>query len=186
MATLYQKGTQRIEIIVRKEGSATPGANTKDAEDVSSGGVSTGGKQDGEHLSKAELRRQRIIKTNTTHILAVSKQVIDLGIEYYIGGLGYRHGDKTYQEQVQRQVEIIKDSTNIASSIGMGVLYGSWGGAPGAIIGGLLGAVSSTASLLSKYKNRGREYEQTMFKENNSIQYMRSRANINLTTGRLR
>lgn len=181
---LYQQGTQRIEIIVRKEGSGgTAGANEQSAEDV-------GGKQTtwrtsvfGSENSK---RIKRVIKTNTTHALAVSKQVIDLGIEHWVSGLGYKNGDQAYQDVVARKFEKFKDSTNIASSISMGALYGSWGGPIGSVLGALFGAVSTGASLATKYAGRQRDYDYKVFKEQNAIEYNRARAGINLTNGRLR
>ena len=179
---LYQQGTQRIEIIVRKDSSGQSGANETDTENVSSSGTENDTQKSGGLTS----RQKRIIKTNTTHALAVTKQVVDLGIEYYIAGIGERNGDQALQDQVSRKMEIVKDTTNLASSISMGALYGSWGGPVGAVLGASLGAVSTGASLLSKYANRQREYNFKLFKENNAIEYKRARANINLINGRLR
>jgi hypothetical protein len=184
MAMLYQTGVQKIEVIVRREGGGVgAGAGEENADD----------KQDKPTTwrtavfgSESPTRIKRVIKTNMTHALAVSKQVLDLGIEYAIGGLGYRNGDQSYQERVSRQVEVIKDATNVASSVGMGFLYGSWGGPIGAALGATFGAVSTLTSINTKYANREREYNYKVFKENNAIEYQRSRANINLTMGRLR
>ena len=182
-----QNGTQRIEVVIRKEGAeSSQGIKGVDTDRVSTGGTSDGQSVDSEKVSRSELRKQRIIKTNTTHVLAAMKQVGNLAVNYYVGTLGYKNGDKSYQERVARQIEVVNDTTNIASSVGMGILYGSWGGPIGAVIGGLLGGVTTGTSTIFKYLGRQKEYNQTMFKENNSIQYMRSRANINLTTGRLR
>lgn len=180
---LYQQGTQRIEIIVRKDsGAGQEGAKENETENVSANGT----ENETPSGNGLNARQKRIIKTNLTHTLAVAKQVIDLGIEYYISGIGQRNGDQALQEQVSRKVEIVKDTTNFASSVGMGALYGSWGGPIGAVLGATFGAVSTGASLLSKYKGRERDYDYKVFKENNAIEYQRSRANINLTTGRLR
>lgn len=183
---LYQQGTQRIEIIVRKDGgNGQNGAKETDTENVSASGtdnvnqsMSSGGGMTS--------RQKRIIKTNTTHALAVSKQVIDLGIEYYVSGIGQRNGDQALQESVSRQVEIVKDVTNFASSISMGALYGSWGGPIGAVLGATFGAISTGASIAVKYANRERDFNYKTFKENNAIEYQRARASISLTTGRLR
>lgn len=179
---LYQQGTQRIEVIVRKEGGGQSGAKENDTENVSANTTETPTNEKGGLTSK----QKRIIKTNTTHALAVSKQVIDLGIEYYIAGIGQRNGDQALQEQASRKVEIFKDVTGFASSVSMGALYGSWGGPVGAILGATFGAISSAASLGSKYASRRRDFNYKIFKENNAIEYQRARANINLTTGRLR
>lgn len=184
---LYQSG-DRIEVIVRKQGGDnTPPdvaeAETEKATTSSSDDVEVGADTDSGGMSK---RKKRIIKTNLTHALAITKQIADLGIEYYIGGIGYNNGDQAMQQQVSRNMEIMKDVTNVASSISMGALYGSWGGPIGAVLGATFGAVSTGVSLAVKYGGREREYNYKVFKENNAIEYSRARANINLTTGRLR
>ena len=179
----YQQGTQRIEIIVRKEASGgQDGAKETESENVSSTGTQTETQTSGGLTA----RQKRIIKTNATHALAIAKQVIDLGIEYYVSGIGQRNGDQALQEQISRKVETVKDTTNFASSVAMGALYGSWGGTLGTVLGATFGAISTGASIASKYKSRQRDYDYKVFKENNAIEYQRSRAGINLTTGRLR
>ena len=181
---LYQQGTQRIEIVVRKEGgSAQSNAQETQAEDI--GGRETTWRTS-VFGSENPNRIKRVIKTNTTHALAVSKQVIDLGLEYWIAGLGNKYGDQSYQEQVSRQFEMVKDFTGFASSVGMGALYGSWGGPIGAVLGATFGAISTATSIGVKYTGRERDFNYKMFKENNAIEYQRARASINLTTGRLR
>ena len=182
---LYQQGTQRIEIIVRKEGGggSSVGAKETPTEDV--GGKQTTWKTS-VFGSENPNRIKRVIKTNTTHALAVSKQVVDLGIEYWISGLGYKNGDQAYQDRVSRRMEIVKDVTNVASSIAMGALYGSWGGPVGAVLGASFGAISSGISIATKYASRERDYDFKMFKEQNAVAYSRARAGINLTNGRLR
>lgn len=182
---LHQQGTQRIEIIVRKEGGAgETGARETPTDEI--GGDAENQKSSFWFGNASPQRRKRIIKTNATHLLAVTKQVTDLVLEFEVSGLGYKNGDQAYQDQVARQVEIVKDVTNVASSIGMGALYGSWGGPIGAVAGMLLGALSTGASTGVKYAGRGREFNYKVFKENNSIEYQRARASISLTTGRLR
>ena len=178
----YQKGTQRIEIIVRKDSSGQDGAKEADTENVSSSGTQNSTTT----IGGLTARTKRIIKTNTTHGLAVAKQVVDLITEYYVGGIGQRNGDQALQDQINRKVEIVKDTTNIASSIAMGALYGSWGGPAGAVLGATFGAISTGVSTAIKYANRERDFNYKVFKENNAIEYQRSRAGINLTTGRLR
>lgn len=184
---LYQNGTQRIEIIVRKEGGVggnNAGAKQKATDEVADEkkttfwGTLTG--------SENKQRQRRVIKTNATHALAITKQVADLTAEYIISGLGDKYGDQAYQEQWSRQYEIVKDYTGFASSVAMGALYGSWGGPIGTVLGATFGAVSSAASIGVKYAKREREFNYKVFKENNAIEYQRARASINLTTGRLR
>lgn len=182
---LHQQGTQRIEVIVKKEGGGASQTNARELPTEEISGKETTWKTS-VFGSENPQRINRIIKTNTTHALAVSKQVVDLGIEYRIAGLGNQNGDQAYQDQVQRKMEVYKDVTGIASSIGMGALYGSWGGPIGAVLGATFGAVSTGISTALKYKSREREYNYKVFKENNAIEYQRSRANINLTAGRLR
>lgn len=180
---LYQQGTQRIEIIVRKDsGGGQDGAKEVETENVSSSGTQNITPTSGGLTA----RQKRIIKTNTTHALAVTKQVIDLGIEYYVSGIGQRNGDQALQDQINRKVETVKDVTNLASSVAMGALYGSWGGPVGAVLGATFGAISTGVSTAVKYASRERDFNYKVFKENNAIEYQRSRAGINLTTGRLR
>lgn len=186
---MYTQERQRIEIIVRKDaGGGSEGAKVRDADTP----ISSGGDESGSSLmakltgSSSKMRQQRVIKTNATHALAISKQVVDLGIEYYIGGIGMRSGDTALQENVSRNMEIFKDATNMISSVSMGALYGAWGGPIGAVLGAVFGAVSTGASLTTKYMGRQREFDFKVFKEENAIEYQRARAGINMTTGRLR
>jgi len=178
---LYQSGTQRIEIVIRKD--VVPTDNTTDVDKVTSqngaGADENGG---GDGVSDNE----KLILTNVTHSLSTAKMLTDLGIEYQLGGFGYRTGDQAYQDAIQRKFEVVKDVTNVVSSTGLGALYGSKGGVIGAIVGASLGAIKSIGSTVVKYKGRDRDYTYKVFKEDNSIQYVRSRADINLTTGRLR
>lgn len=183
---LYQQGTQRIEVIVKKESSVTASEKGAREIDVESVGGNAKTWRTSVFGSESPQRIRRVIKTNATHALAVTKQVADLGLEYVVSGLGEANGDQAYQQQVARKVEIVKDVTGFASSVAMGALYGAWGGPIGAVLGAGLGAVASGASILIKYKGREREYDYKVFKEQNAIEYQRSRANINITTGRLR
>lgn len=182
---LYQQGNKRIEVVVRKEGSDDSLKNAGEIETEDVGGKETTWRT---KLIGSEnpQRVKRVVKTNLTHFLAVTKQVFDLGIEYYISGLGNQYGDQAYQEQVNRTMEITKDVTGFASSIGMGALYGSWGGPIGAFLGATMSAVSSAVSTGLKYEGRKRDFNYKVFKENNAIEYQRARASISLTTGRLR
>lgn len=184
MPNLTQLGNQRIEIIVKKDGGSFSQTNAKEKETDNIGGEN---EEYSFWLGTANRdRKKRVIKTNTTHGLAVLKQGLDLGIEYTIAGLGDKYGDQSYQEQVSRQFEIVKDVTGFASSVGMGALYGSWGGPIGAVLGATFAAASTATSIGVKYMGRRREFNYKVFKENNSIEYQRARASINMTTGRLR
>lgn len=182
---LYQKGTQRIEVIVKKDSGIFGGAGAKetDADKTSAEG--------GENTTSSpktglNARQKRIIKTNLTHLFATIKQSADLGIEYYIGGIGQRNGDQALQDRISRKMESVKDVSNFASSVAMGALYGSWGGTWGTIAGMTFAAASTGASTLVKYANRRRDYDFKVFKENNAIEYTRAKYGISLTNGRLR
>lgn len=184
---LYQQGTQRIEVIVRKEGGGgTPGANETDTDDIGSQESAKNLRDISLYGTTSQRRIKRIWKTNTTHILAFTKQAFDMGANYWFAGYGMKYGDQAYQESVQRRFEIVKDFSGLASSVGMGALYGSWGGPLGAFVGATLGVATNMLSTGTKYMGREREFDYKTFKENNSIEYQRARASINLTTGRLR
>lgn len=181
---LYQKGTQRIEVIVRKDSGGIAGLKENEADSVSADSSSSGSGRNG--LSYQERRRRRFIKTNLTHFMSASHQVADLWINYTIGGLGQENGDQAYLDSFQRNMEKVQDVSNFATSVAMGAAYGSWGGLPGAAFGALFGAVTSGSSIGVKYKKRQRDFDYKVFKENNAVEYNRSRAGINLTNGRLR
>lgn len=177
----FVQGTQRIEVVVKREsggGTGKQGAKEKTADEVTA-------KQEDEQEQQG-FARKRFIKTNVTHGIAVAKQVIDLGIEYQLSGLGYKTGDSAYQDIVNRQVEVFKDAGNVLSSIAIGATYGSAGGPVGAVLGACFAAISTSASLASKYAGRERDFSYKAFKAENAIEYKRARASINLTTGRLR
>lgn len=181
---LTEKGTQRIEIIVRKSvDGGQAGAKEKEAEEAQADDaddVDTDGKGTKSKKSKAWWR------TQSTHALAVVKQTGQLWFSYYVAGKGYKNGDQALQQQTERTVEQVSDVANIATSIAMGATYGSAGGLPGAILGASMMGLQTGMSTLFKYETREREYNMKIFKENNAIEYKRARAQINLTTGRLR
>lgn len=179
---LYQLGSQRIEIIVRKDsGASNMGAKEKDADQV------TEGENQSTHSSLiSERASNRFLRVNITHGVAVSKQIGTLAINRAIQDTGLVNGDQALQESVSRQFEIIQDVSNVASSVSMGAAYGASGGVAGMFLGTLWGLASSLSSVGFKYFGREREFNFKQFKENNSIEYQRARASISLTTGRLR
>lgn len=184
---LYQQGTQRIEIIVRKDSTGDSGAKEIKADEIGGGSEkNSGGWAEILTGSSSKRRQYRVFKTNTTHAIAVTKQITDLSIQHVIGGIGLRHGDQSLQDHIQRTMEKAKDTTSLASSVAMGAVYGSWGGPIGTVLGATFGLATTAASLGAKYAGRQREFNFKVFKENNSIEYRRARASINLTTGRLR
>lgn len=176
---LFQQGTQRIEVIVRKDVGATDiGAKEKNADEAVD--------KKGSGLDAQARANNRMVRVNLTHTFAASKEITFRAISYYQTGIGMRTGDQSLQEASMRQLEIVKDTTNLATSVAMGMLYGTTGGPIGIAIGGLVAASTATASLIFKYAERQREFNYKRFKQDNAIEYRRARANINLTTGRLR
>lgn len=179
---IVQKGTQRIEVIIRKDTSGVAGANPSASDDVSS----ENNEQDKLDNGYKRYRKKRIAITNTTHALATAKQVGGMILNYYIGGVGIESGDAALQQRMERQLEIVEDYTNFGTSIARGAIFGAWGGGIGIAVGMATAAVTSGASIGLKYMNRRREYNYKVFKETNAIEYRRARASINMTTGRLR
>ena len=182
---LYPLGSQRIEIIVRKDsGASSTGAKEKDPDQVAEDQSQSTSSARGSTMSDSA--RKRFVRVNMTHGVAVARQVTNLGINYAVQGVGMISGDQALQENMARQFEVVQDVTNVASSVAMGLTYGVSGGPVGMALGAMFGLVSSVSSIGFKYAGREREFSYKQFKENNSIEYQRARASISLTTGRLR
>lgn len=182
---MYEQGVQEIRVIVTTEGGlggSGGGGSVKGAKE----GSSSEGIAQNDRPNAQTLRRRRIILTNATHTLAAARQISRLTVNHVVGGIGSKTGDQSLQDQVRRDIEVFDDVSGFASSVSMGMIYGAWGGPIGIAVGGTLAAATTGMSTAVKYKGREREYTYKMFKENNSIEYNRSRANINMTTGRLR
>lgn len=169
----YVQGASRIDVYVHKDGmggtSAQPqGAKTGEEEEEKKRGsfskIAFGGKNT-KALSTFTVKTiQSIAKSTNSYVRSFA---------------GARNGDKSLQEQLDRQAEIREDTINSALTIGiMGVQWG--------LLGIGVGVLSKSTELLFKYGERNRDYDMKVFKEENNIQYMRARAGINLTTGRLR
>ena len=177
---IISKATNRIDIVVRADYGGATSDNTQSA--------STSPKEE-QDLKTDEKRNTKQIRTLTTHALSASLTIAFQGANYAVGGSGIYTGDESFQNYQQRQIEIVQDVQNVASSVGLNMMYGLIysGGNPvvGAINAGI-GAMTSLTSKYVKYAGRHREYNYKVFKENNAIEYNRSRANINLTNGRLR
>lgn len=185
--TLYQQGTRRIEIIVRKEsGAAEVGTKEKETEQVSSEQSSE--TQSNQVRGMAAFNRNFSQRLIIMHGLRTMNHALKTSINYVASGIGQRNGDQALQEQVERNVEIMSDIGSIATSTLSGVFMGAkvGGGVPGAIAGGVIGLASSSFNTATKYMDRERDFNYKVFKENNSIEYNRARASISLTTGRLR
>jgi len=181
---LYQQGTQRIEVIVRKDMTGDSGVGAKEQDASETPEVSNEKQQTS--LGAPSRRTQRIVRANTMHILMVAKQTIGLAIDYWVGGIGFRNGDQAQQDRIERQIEQVTDVTNLASSVAFGAASNAWAGLPGMVIGAVTGAVSNITSTSAKYAKREREYSFKMMKENNSIEYNRARAGLIDFNGRVR
>lgn len=179
---LYQTGTERIEIVIRKEVSG--GSQSKAIDELEVG--ENGEVDESGSVSQGRRRSRKFWRTNITHSIATAHQILDLSINYALGQIGNRYGDQALQDTIQRDVEVFQDVTNIATATAMGLAYGSAGGVAGSLIGGFLGMAGSVSSTVVKYSKRQKDYDYNIFKENNSISYQRARTNISLTTGRLR
>ena len=186
---LYTQNSQKIEVIVRKtggDGTAEPSSGKQGAKEVDTSDVSADNIWAKLCGSTSKRKQKRVLITNATHALAVSRQLTNLGFNYVLTGLGYKTGDQSYQDAFQQRIEYAMDGLNVASSIAMGAVYGSWGGPIGSVLGATLAGVSTGASIITKYATKDRDFSVKEFKQNNEISYMRARAGINLTTGRLR
>ena len=183
---LFSQSTQRIEVIVRKEdtGAATAGANEENPEKA--GQVSEGGADASGTPSTYSSSSKINFRITATKTLAAGIAIGRLMLNYYVAGTSYRNGDDAMQEATQRNIEMIEEGASILASAGMGALYGARGGPWGAAIGAALGLATTATSIGLKYANKRREYNLKIFKEENAVEYTRARANLSLTTGRLR
>lgn len=177
---MITQSSQKIEVIVRKEGAGGE-KNNKETDTDEIGGKNTASQGTNTHA-----RLKRTLRVNAIHGFAVAKQWANADINYRLAGLEYVHGDESYADRAKRQVEILQDYGNLASSTAIGATYGAAGGPLGMALGAVLGFASSAISYNYKYKGRERDYTFKMFKENNAIEYKRARAYTSLTTGRLR
>ena len=113
----------------------------------------------------------------------ITTQVANAGI----GQLAYVTGDTNYQASVQREAEVIGDTANSITNVGLAT-------ASGAMIGGPLGAafalassaISQSISLAYKYENRNIQNAISTWKENQSVNYNKARAGVDLSDGRTR
>ena len=98
---LTEKGTQRIEIIVRKAGGAgLTGAKEKDSDNANND--QNPPSEDNGKGTKS-IKSQAFKRTQWTHAAAVAKQMATQWFQYDVAGLGYRHGDQALQQQMERQ-----------------------------------------------------------------------------------
>ena len=174
---LLRQGTERIEVVVRKEG----GGSVKGANETSADEKTAGGGQSAESV-----KQNRFTKTVLKHSFSASKQLVNTAADFWATGIGYQYGDQALQDRTQRVIEQVRDVENTAISVAMGATGFAWAGVPGIVFGALAGAVQSLSSIGFRQARREREFDFKMFKETSSVEYARARAYINLTTGRLR
>lgn len=183
--SLYTQG-QKIEVIVRKEDltAATQGANEISPNEAGTQPSTSGGM---EQRGESGITKSRVFgRITATKIVAASMAMGRLSLNYYTSGIAYRTGDAALQEQAQRTMEIAEEGVGLLASVGIGATYGIRGGIAGAAIGAVLAFATTAVSLGVKYAGRRRDYNEKVFRENNAIAYKRARANLSLTTGRLR
>ena len=184
----FVQGTQRIEVVVRKENldAATAGANEKAPEEAGSNAGTEAQGSGGGQSGFFGARGRNFARINATKMLSLGLMAGRLGMNYYVGGIAYRNGDSAMQEAVQRNIEMAEEGVSLIAAVGIGATYGSAGGAIGSLIGATIGLVGTGVSLFVKYKGKYRDYDAKVFKEENGIEYRRARAQVSLTTGRLR
>ena len=106
---------------------------------------------------------------------------------YFKSDIGRKNGDSNYQDQIDRQFEIVGDVGSVLLSTGSSALVGGKI-VPGIghVIGALIGATSSLVNIGFKYAERERAYQHEMFQESTSQAHNIARANFQQTTGRVR
>lgn len=117
-----------------------------------------------------------------SQMISLTKQ----SANYFISDIGRQNGDSNYQAQINRSIEIAKDIAGIGISAFAGAKLGAVGGPAGIAVGAIIGLVSSAANLGLRQAERSRSYAHQQFIDNNSQAVRKSRADFNLTTGRLR
>lgn len=186
MGALFTQGTQRIEVVVRRDdvGAATAGAGDESAETLgsSSSGASSSGVTSSASVSGSKVNF-RIMATKTLAAVVASGR---LWLNYAISGIAYKTGDTALQEATQRNIEMAEEGAGILLSVGLGATYAIRGGSMAMGVGAVLAAATTATSLAVKYLGKEREFNMKVFKEENAIEYKRARANLSLTTGRLR
>lgn len=176
MPKSFVQGATRVEVIVRKDGGVSDekqpqGARTGNGGD--SGGATS--KSSFNRLATGGKNRKAMTEFYAKMAFNNAKKIIG----FYTSTVGDRNGDKALQSIVDRQIEIADDTLN--SLLTIGITTAQFG-----LAGLAASSVAVGTSLVMKYATRKREYDVQIFKENQNIQYMRARAGINLTNGRLR
>lgn len=118
--------------------------------------------------------------------MQVASQFVKQAANYYISDIGRKNGDSNYQQSINRQIEVITDTTGLIGSTLSGAATGSMFGPVGAAIGAVAGLASSAISLGFRQAERQRTYQHEIFKNNNSQTYNLARTSYQGFTGRLR
>lgn len=181
---LMSNAATRIEIVVSK--GASGGSGNEETTSEESPKQKTEEEKKTEESARINARTKRMVSRK---ILGSAIQMTEQTANYISSGVGTFTGDSAYQDYVQRQSEKVLDTVNIGSSAGMGFVSGMAVSGGNPLVGLAVAGIQTISTLTSKYykyAQRHREYNLKKFKENNSIEYNRSRASINLTNGRLR
>lgn len=178
MPRSYTQGATKVEVIVRKEGGGGDSDEKKQPQGAETGAAA--GK--GGATNKPSFKSLTGGKNRKAVDHYMAKQAFNLAkktISFFNSTKGDRNGDKALQAQVDRQTEIAEEVCT--SAFGIVMATAQWG-----VVGLAVSSVAVGVNLATKYAARKREYDMNIFKENQNIQYMRARAGINLTNGRLR
>ena len=182
---LTSKAATRVEIVVTKNNASGSGGLASDTSPLESKGKTKKVSEE-ERQARLTARQNRLLMR---HALGSTIQILEQTTNYAFRGIGLASGDSAYQDYMQRQSEKVLDSVGILSSMGMSFGAGMAISGGNVMIGLTNMAITSMSTLTSKYfkyAGKYREYNYKTFKENNAIEYNRSRASINLTNGRLR
>lgn len=116
----------------------------------------------------------------------IAGQIVKQTANYYISDIGRKNGDSNYQQNINRQIEVITDGAGILNGALSGAATGSMFGPIGAAMGAVTGLATSAISLSFRQMERNRAYQHEIFKENNSQTYNLARTSYQGFTGRLR
>lgn len=172
-ADIVQKRTNSVAEKSVNPNSNEASGNSNDSSSAWSGGTF--------HISKKRMIHMGINATRTIKTLAT--QYANAGI----GQLGAITGDSNYQNIVQRQVESGIDTISSIWNIGSATTSGALIGGPiGAALALASSSLSTAFSLMNKYETRNMQNAISTWKENQSVNYNKARAGIELTDGRTR
>ena len=116
----------------------------------------------------------------------VVKSTIKQTANYFISDIGRSTGDSNLQQVINTKIEKAGEVLSIGGGAIAGAKLGATAGPVGAIIGTVIGVAAAGINLAFKDKEKQRQYEHEMFKENTSQAYNIARANYSALAGRLR